>query len=113
MSSTKTGTRSTLPALLARRFECKNSNGSVRGTAFVSGVGRLPAEYVEIFRAAQDAGRLVYVVYSYATPIAWVEETMTDGERWIIPEVKYSVTTTNHQGLARVAAARSGNPVSL
>jgi hypothetical protein len=37
--------------------------------------------------------RADYVIWSYSTPIAW----RTDGE-WHAPEVKYSVTTSRHQG---------------
>lgn len=32
-------------------------------------------------------------IYSYGTPIAWL-----DGDMWIIPDVRYSVTTGKHQG---------------
>lgn len=41
----------------------------------------------------------VYVVYSYRTPIGW--RLAYEQPRWIIPAVKYSVTTTNHQGVLR------------
>lgn len=39
-----------------------------------------------------------FVVYSYATPIAWHV-----GGAWIIPEVRYTVTTSRHQSLVRRA----------
>lgn len=38
-----------------------------------------------------------YVIYSYATPIAWKMD-----DKWFIPDVKYSVTTTRHQNKIRV-----------
>lgn len=44
----------------------------------------------------------VYVVYSYATPIAW-----TDGVTWTRPDVTYSPTTTRHAGMVPV----DGTPV--
>lgn len=50
--------------------------------------GQLPMRYVE------SAERASYVVYSYSTPIAWWSEE--DG--WTRPEVKYSRTTSVHQG---------------
>lgn len=50
--------------------------------------GQLPSQYIE------SAERASYVVYSYSTPIAWWSEE--DG--WSRPEVKYSVTTSVHQG---------------
>lgn len=59
--------------------------------------GRLPGEHVDSFR------RATYAVFSYATPIAWV----TDGA-WVIPETRYSVTTSRHQSAARYGAHLSG-----
>lgn len=44
-------------------------------------------------------------VYSYGTPIAWV---MSDGTV-VIPDHRYSVTTTHHQGLCRVYLANLYN----
>lgn len=55
-------------------------------------VGQLPAEFHADYvkaGAAQD----FYMVRSYLTPIAW----FANGE-WTIPAVKYSVTTSRHQG---------------
>ena len=43
----------------------------------------------------------VYVVYSYATPIAWLPAHGPG--RWIAPRHRYSVTTSAHQTI--VAAA--------
>ena len=41
-----------------------------------------------------------YIVYSYATPIAWFK----NGE-WQLPNHKYSVTTSKHQSIVRKAIA--------
>lgn len=41
-----------------------------------------------------------YVVWDYATPIAWHVAGQAD---WVIPDVRYSKTTTRHQNLMRVA----------
>lgn len=59
--------------------------------------GQLPDCFRELF--AHD--RPSYVVYSYATPIAWV----TDRGDVRIPETKYSVTTSKHQSYARQGLA--------
>jgi hypothetical protein len=59
--------------------------------------GRLPREYVESFQ------RATFAVFSYATPIAWVDES----GQWVIPDVRYSVTTSKHQSQARYGAALS------
>ena len=40
-----------------------------------------------------------YIVYSYGTPIAWY----TSKGQWVIPSLKYSVTTSKHQSLVRGA----------
>lgn len=61
--------------------------------------GQLP----EFFRAS--AARADYVVYSYATPIAWHEPGMT---LWLSPGIRYSVTTTKAQG--RIFTALSQLP---
>jgi hypothetical protein len=49
---------------------------------------QLPERYVTLIRKEQPD----YVVYSYATPIAWHHAA-----GWTIPNVKYSQTTTRHQ----------------
>ncbi|MCI3928814.1 hypothetical protein [Streptomyces sp. AN091965] len=54
---------------------------------------RLPPEWRERYRA--DGEEITYTVLSYRTPIAWV---LRSGET-VIPDVKYSLTTTGHQGL--------------
>lgn len=41
-----------------------------------------------------------YVVHSYETPIA----VHSGSEGWVIPEDKYSNTTTRHQGIVRRGA---------
>lgn len=54
---------------------------------------------------------VVYVVYSYGTPIAWTPRAMPEGEtsrRWIVPPVSYSRSTTNHQDATRAAIEASG-----
>lgn len=63
-------------------------------------VGHLPehdARFLEADRqAAFDRMESLYVVWSYATPIAWAY-----GDTVRQPEVRYSVTTSKHQSLAR------------
>jgi hypothetical protein len=49
----------------------------------------------------QSAGKIHYSVWSYGTPIAWLVE----GEGWVIPPVKYSMSTGRHQGYVRRAVA--------
>ena len=59
------------------------------------------------FDLAGALGEELYVVYSYATPIAWYAPSFG----WVVPDVKCSPTTSRHQsrvrlGVAQYAAAR-------
>lgn len=54
--------------------------------------GYLPSEHIEAFRAHNPS----YVVKSYDTPIAW-----HGSEGWVVPNVKYSRTTSRLQGSIR------------
>ena len=74
-------------ALVARRepFTGSNLRGGPRG--IFGNFGWMPQELREQFR--ED--RPDYVVWSYATPIAW------HGRRgWTVPPVRYSPTTLRH-----------------
>ena len=59
-----------------------------------NGPGRLSAADRVLF---YEDERHQYVVWSYATPIAWV----TASGRVIIPDAKYSATTTRYQNKCR------------
>lgn len=50
-------------------------------------LGQLPQEYRASALAAD------YVIYSYLTPIAW----LTAQGFWVMPETRYSATTSKHQ----------------
>ena len=54
--------------------------------------GRLSGPDLEAFN--RDNGSITYVVWSYATPIAWV----TDDSRIHKVAQRFSVTTSKHQG---------------
>lgn len=56
--------------------------------------GRLPDAWWDLIRG-DHYGRIRYTVYSYVTPIAWV----LDDDTVVIPPVRYSITTSGHQGL--------------
>lgn len=52
-----------------------------------------------------------YVIYSYDTPIAYwrIADWNGDGSpnyEWIMPEVRYSVPTSKHQGKVRTALSQ-------
>ena len=53
------------------------------------GRGYLSRALHDVLSARYYAGAVTQVIYSYATPIAWL-----DGDAWVIPNVKYSATTS-------------------
>jgi hypothetical protein len=79
-------------------FHTGNPRGGLWGddSSTVMHLGKLPEPYRSQIYGSPG---LVYVVYSYQTPIAWVT---SDGKTHI-PDVKYSVTTTKHQHITRKA----------
>jgi hypothetical protein len=56
------------------------------------------------FKDIHDAD---YVVMSYSTPIG----VHSHSQGWVIPNTKYSRTTSKHQSQLRRGAAESGSPV--
>jgi hypothetical protein len=59
--------------------------------------GRLPADWRCTLQAREHV--VDYVVYSYATPIAWHDREAG----WVAPDERYSTTSSRHQ--SRVAFA--------
>ncbi|MCT9080480.1 hypothetical protein [Streptomyces fulvoviolaceus] len=66
----------------------------------------LPSCWQERYRA--DGDEITYTVLSYGTPIAWV---LRSGEV-VIPDVKYSRTTTDHQGLLYALGQPADGPLA-
>lgn len=61
--------------------------------------GQMPIEEARAYNTAANDGLVAYTVISYSTPIAYV---LTSGEI-IIPDVKYSISTTMQQAEVRRA----------
>jgi hypothetical protein len=73
---------------------------SARFISFTAPNGRASRPVIDALRdaiATTDAP--LYVVLSYGTPIAWA----AGPGPLTVPDVKYSVTTSRHQGIARRA----------
>lgn len=71
--------------------------------------GQLPADWVERMRSdARESNDVLFVLYSYSTPIAW----RTSSGEVVVPDVRYSVTTSKHQSHARGWAMRNRVAVS-
>lgn len=75
---------------IAAREPFKGSN--LYGYVGTNGIGILRGEDLERMRA--DATKILYSVYSYATPIGWY----TDENGWYRVKMKFSPTTSRHQG---------------
>jgi hypothetical protein len=83
-------------AILQRQpFDAGNMSGG--DSSYWRGSGRLPMDWHNTYMRDTLGG--AYVIYSYATPIAWER---SDGLR-VIPPVSYSVSTARHQGEVRAA----------
>lgn len=55
--------------------------------------GQLSRRLSEILSKRFRAGAIRQVIYSYSTPIAWL-----DGDTWVVPDARYSITTSSkHQ----------------
>jgi hypothetical protein len=64
----------------------------------VSSTGEMPKEHAETYKMHASNNDIAYTVLSYVTPIAYV----TRYGDVIVPDYKYSRTTSHHQGLCRV-----------
>lgn len=84
-----------------RQGEDFTTSGALEGIANPRWVnsGRMRDSDSAPLYSARDNIGIDYVIYSYATPIAY---RTTDGN-WTIPDAKYSVTTSKHQSTIRYA----------
>ena len=70
-----------------------NRSGSARWRTSPPETGILRPESLDSLRAHVDGAPLLYVVFSYETPIA----VYVEGRGWWMENSKYSATTTTHQ----------------
>lgn len=82
-----------------------NCNGTLTGNDNTVGIGRLSGEDRDMWNVDNNGEGIIYVVRSYATPIAWV----TKSGEIRIPATRYSVTTSKHQGQVRMGFAMGEN----
>lgn len=75
------------PAMISERLPFEGN--SLVGKAGRHGYGQLPGWAAERYR--HDT--VIYTVVSYATPIGWYTPI-----GWVVPKVRYSRTTSRHQG---------------
>lgn len=92
--ATYTNSEIVLAAIRGQNAQTRNGNFST--DAYRAGfsrrapyVGYLPPKLASILDARFAEGAITQVIYSYSTPIAWL-----DAGAWIIPDVTYSATTS-------------------
>jgi hypothetical protein len=79
---------------VSKRQPFRNHTGTFRGVVgFPGSLGELPTYWRNRF----PARGVVYTIMSYDTPIAWLDHN----DEWTVPDVRYSPTTTFHQGVVR------------
>lgn len=100
---TRVTTRTATPEIAARRDFTTSGALSGRNITHRPWGGHLPQGWVD--RLTEE--NPTYVVESYSTPIAWWSED----HGWTFPAVRYSVTTSRHQG--QVARATGVDPTPL
>lgn len=85
-----------------------SDSSSLRGRIDTSPMwGKLPGDEITIMNDRQ----VRYVIYSYNTPIAYryITHWLPTGQPvfgWCVPDVRYSVTTSKHQGKVRTALSQ-------
>jgi len=79
-------------------FNVGSLTGKPRARGEKVDLGRMPK------KEAHAIDKAVYVIRSYATPIAWALSKDT----WIIPTTKFSTTTAQHQSLVKTAVDNPG-----
>lgn len=89
-------------------FRHGNLSGGAPGSLYDT--GRLPSG--SGYGTAVARGHVLYVIRSYGTPIAWLEWRSGNRRIWVMPDIKYSVTTTNHQNVVRAELMRAGQDVN-
>ena len=77
-----------------QQFKANSMAGVYANAGDYINTGRLDSDLI----ARMNSHQPDYVVYSYGTPIAWHH-----AGGWEIPAVRYSVTTSKHQGIVRRA----------
>ena len=90
---------------IANRTEFK-TGGGLRGGPTEGTTGALWGEAQRAY--FEDAGWIIYVVYSYKTPIAWATQDYDTGIQWTVVTDSFSPTTKTHQGVVRSALNAAG-----
>ena len=84
-----------------KRFDANSMSGRWESRYCGRGWGaQCVQDYLDISIDRNRDGDGIYIVYSYATPIAWYDPTT---DLWFYIDQNHSVTTTRHQTITRMA----------
>lgn len=75
-----------------------------RASSDAGETGDLPEPYRLQYHSARLDGLVLFTIYSFTTPIAWLQRG-PQGAQWVVPPVKYTRTTTAHQSRVREVLA--------
>ena len=84
--------RQAIPLIREHRPFTASNLSAITGPHYTN--GDLPVDWAAHYRDQALEGVIEYTVLSYQTPIGWVVRN-----RWVIPMLRYSLTTTRHQGV--------------
>lgn len=88
-------------------FRHETLRGEWVGTTRFAEWGQLSRSWRDALAREIERDGQCFVIFSYDTPIAWhVCRPIICG--WCVPDVTYSVTTTNHQNVVRTAVDNPG-----
>ncbi|WNO25902.1 hypothetical protein SEA_ASEGATO_120 [Microbacterium phage ASegato] len=101
MAYRKNQTNAQIVPLALKGIEGETTTGNMSTNSYRVGFsrftpysGNLPKSWARLLGERFHAGRIAQVIYSYSTPIAWLDADYG----WIIPAVTYSATTSiKHQ----------------
>lgn len=76
--------------------------------------GWMTGDTLALFAGHRASGAIDYVIYSYGTPIAYrvtqhIQWRNVFVSTWIVPDDRYSVTTSKHHGRVRFAISQLGD----
>ena len=102
--TTKTGANSVQTLIAIAKRQTFETYGSFSGYTYDVSLHGMPSTGILLGTheniLIDQAADVDYIVYSYSTPIAW---HLTSTDLWVMPDVKYSATTSKHQHYVRCA----------
>lgn len=121
MAYRKNQTNAQIVSLALKGIEGETTTGNMStenraGLRYAGSTVHMPSSWARLYTERNHAGMVSTVIYSYNTPIAWLDAD----HGWIIPDVSYSITTSSkHQSQLhrlrgrRIAAPHDATPEDM